>query len=65
MLNWSAAFMLWLALYYGVQALRQYRSAELRRSELARALQLAELRLLKSQLNPHFLFNALNTWCVP
>jgi hypothetical protein len=61
MLNWSAAFMLWLALYYGVQALRQYRSAELRRSELARALQLAELRLLKSQLNPHFLFNALNT----
>ena len=60
-LNWSAVFMIWLALYYGVQALRQYRSVELRESELIRALQLAELRLLKSQLNPHFLFNALNT----
>jgi hypothetical protein len=32
-------------------------SAELRQSELARALQLAELRLLKSS-RPHFLFNA-------
>ena len=32
--------------------------AELRQSELARALQVAELRLLKSQLNPHFLFNS-------
>ncbi len=52
--------MVWQVLYFGALALRQYRNAELRESELARALQLAELRLLKSQLNPHFLFNALN-----
>src|SRR4030095_15981030 len=35
--------------------------AELRQSELAHALKVAELRLLKSQLNPHFLFNCLNS----
>ena len=59
-INWAFVFMIWLALYFGALAVRQFRSAELRESELARALQLAELRLLKSQLNPHFLFNALN-----
>jgi LytS/YehU family sensor histidine kinase len=31
-----------------------------RRHQLGEQLQAAELRLLKSQLNPHFLFNALN-----
>jgi LytS/YehU family sensor histidine kinase len=60
-LNWTFLFILWSALYFGVLAVRDRRSAELRQSELARALQASELRLLKSQLNPHFLFNALNT----
>ncbi len=59
--NWAAVFIIWLTIYFTAIAVREHRSAQFKQSELARALQLAELRLLKSQLNPHFLFNALNT----
>lgn len=59
--NWATVFLCWQAIYFIAIAVREYRSAQLRQSETARALHLAELRLLKSQLNPHFLFNALNT----
>jgi LytS/YehU family sensor histidine kinase len=60
-LNWTFLMLLWCALYFGALSLRAHKSAQLRESELARALQLSELRGLKSQLNPHYLFNALNT----
>src|SRR5438477_4438288 len=56
--NWAAVFTCWLVIYLLAVRTRAERLAELRRSELARALQFAELRRLTSQLNPHFLFNA-------
>lgn len=59
--NWALVYLIWLTIYFTAIAVRGYRSAQLIQSEMARALHLAELRLLKSQLNPHFLFNALNT----
>ena len=50
----------WVAIYLAF-AMQRYRyKAELQQAQLGEALQAAELRLLKSQLNPHFLFNALN-----
>jgi hypothetical protein len=60
-LNWSAVFALWMGLYFAITSVRDRHRAELRQSELAHALKVAELRVLKSQLNPHFLFNSLNS----
>jgi hypothetical protein len=50
----------WVAVYLAFAMQRHRYRAELRQAQLGEALQTAELRLLRSQLNPHFLFNALN-----
>jgi LytS/YehU family sensor histidine kinase len=50
----------WVALYLAFALMRHRHRAQLRQAQMGEALRAAELRLLKSQLNPHFLFNALN-----
>ena len=60
-LNWSVIFAVWMGMYLGITSVRDRHRAELRHAELAHALKVAELRVLKSQLNPHFLFNSLNS----
>ncbi len=51
---------LWTAIYMGVGFSRKNRKDEIEKLELRSALQEAELAILKNQVNPHFLFNALN-----
>lgn len=69
--NWAVAlggtpgnsflFLAWAALYFGI---KQYRALEQNQLQLARSEALAndaQLRALRYQLQPHFLFNTLNT----
>jgi sensor histidine kinase YesM len=59
-INTLIIYVIWVCGYFAIVIQRQRSREEVRRAQLSEALQEAELRLLKSQLNPHFLFNALN-----
>ena len=50
----TVTFMIWMLLYFGIKSLKLHAAIE-------REFQHSELKLLRSQVNPHFLFNALAT----
>jgi hypothetical protein len=50
-----------LAIYEGVFFFTKYRQSSLERERLAKENMQSQLSVLKQQMNPHFLFNSLNT----
>lgn len=52
---------MWTMLYVSVKVTDHYRHAQLESLRLELALKKSELRVLEAQINPHFLFNSLNT----
>lgn len=58
--NLAIVFTAWQLIYFGVKFMQRSRRAELEHWQLEAAARAADLRALKAQLNPHFLFNSLN-----
>ena len=57
--------LVWVALYFAFTNYRNYRRSIDEQLRLEAAVKDAELRVLKAQINPHFLFNCLNsTWAM-
>lgn len=60
-LSWYFIFAAWAAFYVAMSFARQLRAADRHGAMLAREAQEAQLRALRYQINPHFLFNTLNS----
>lgn len=60
-INGVLLFCGWFSLYFIYHTFERLRRMQLEQLRLAASVKEAELRALKSQVNPHFLFNSLNS----
>jgi hypothetical protein len=58
---WTVTFLLWNTIYAAVHYIRRTRRAEVEAFRFEITAKEAELRALHGQINPHFLFNSLNS----
>lgn len=60
-LNCALIFAGWIGLYFFYHLFDRFNRLEVERLRISTTAKHAELRALKSQLNPHFIFNSLNS----
>src|SRR3954469_2766180 len=61
LVTWYFFFAAWASFYIAMSSANRLRTAERRLSRAEREAQSAQLRALRYQVNPHFLFNTLNS----
>ena len=61
MLSWGKAMLTWVLTYTAYHYVEQSRDAEIEKILLKSSIRETEAKVLRSQLNPHFVFNALNS----
>lgn len=60
-LNLSFIYLVWSLIYFLVNFIENYRKEEIKNLRWEASMNEIELNKLKSQLNPHFMFNAMNS----
>lgn len=58
---WAMLFFIWNLIYFAYNFFQRYRKEEIKNLKLEAARNEYELRRLRDQMNPHFIFNAMNT----
>jgi len=60
-LNFSVVFVIWNVIYFGFHYFQNYKRSEINALRYLAASRESELNNLKAQLNPHFIFNCMNS----
>jgi LytS/YehU family sensor histidine kinase len=61
MMNFAVVLLIWNLIYFAVHIFANFKASEIKNLELKAAKTEIELSSFKSQLNPHFMFNSMNS----